>query len=109
MAANATEGGMRFLAALDPPAETKRQFLTLVIWVVFLLSAVVGAAIVGTHVPGMVDPVTVDPREDSARTELHRSREARLKVALLVGLAAPALVTLALRRRHRRHGAHARG
>jgi hypothetical protein len=100
---------MRFQAALDPPAETKRQFLTLVIWAFFLGSAVVTAALVGTHMPGMVDPVTVDPEGEGPREEIRRSHVARLKVAFLVGLASPALCALWLRRRHRRHGAYPRG
>jgi hypothetical protein len=100
---------MRFQAALDPPAETKRQFLTLVIWAFFLGAAVVSAAAVGTHLGGTVDPVTVDPRGDGPREELQRSHLARLKVALLVGLASPALCALWLRRRYRRHGVYPRG
>jgi hypothetical protein len=100
---------MRFQAALDPPSETKRQFLTLLVWAFFLAAAVLVATVVGTHVPNTVDPVTVDPQGDGARDELHRSRAARMKVALLVGLASPALCALWLRMRHRRHGVHARG
>jgi hypothetical protein len=100
---------MRFQAALDPPAETKRQFLTLLIWAFFLAAAVVTAAAVGTHMGGGVDPVTVDPRGDGPREELQRSHLARLKVALLVGLASPALCALWLRRRYRRNGAYPRG
>lgn len=100
---------MRFQAALDPPAETKRQFFTLVIWAFFLGTAIIAAAVVGTHVPGMVDPVTVDPQGDGPREELHRSRMARIKVALLIGLASPALCALWLRQRYRRHGGYARG
>ncbi len=83
--------------------------MTLLIWASFLALAVLTAAVVGTHVPGMVDPVTVDPHEDGAREEIHRSRVARLKVALIFGLGAPALLTAALRHRHRRQGVHARG
>jgi hypothetical protein len=100
---------MRFQAALDPPAETKRQFLTLVIWAFFLASAVLAAAFVGTHMPGMVDPVTVDPQGDGPREELQRSHLARVKVAFLIGLASPALCALWLRRRYRRHGVYPRG
>ena len=34
------EGTVRFTAALDPPGETKRQALTLGIWVFFLGAAI---------------------------------------------------------------------
>jgi hypothetical protein len=100
---------MRFQAALDPPAETKRQFFTLVIWFAFLASAVVGAAFLGPHASREFDSSTQNSDEEATPMELRRSHVARLKVALLVGLVAPGLATLALRRRHRRHGAHARG
>jgi hypothetical protein len=100
---------MRFEAALDPPAETKRQFFTLLIWCFFLGSAVIAAACVGTRVAGDVDPALIDPRGFEAEAELHRSRVARLKIAVFVGLVAPATATVLLRRRHRRHGLHPRG
>ena len=100
---------MRLQAALDPPAETKRQFFTLVILVFFLASAIVAATALGTHVPGMIDPVTIDPQSGAAQAELRRSRLARVKVAFFIGLAAPAFCTLWLRRRYRRHGEYARG
>jgi hypothetical protein len=102
-------GVMRFQAALDPPAETKRQFLTLVIWVLFLAMAVIVAACVGTRISTDFNSTTTEADDDAARAELHRSVSARLKVALFFGLAAPALATLTLRRRYRRHGGHASG
>jgi hypothetical protein len=100
---------MRALAALDPPAETRRQFLTLAIWCFFLASAVVAAAMVGPHVATDVDALTLDPGSYEAQSELHRARTARLKIAGLVGLVAPAICTMLFSRRYRRRGAHARG
>jgi hypothetical protein len=98
-------GSVRFAVALDPPGETKRQALTLGIWLFFLAAAVVAAVAVGTHAPGSIDDV--GSRE--AEAELARSRSARLKVAILVGLVAPSFFTLLLARRHRRNGGHPRG
>src|SRR5215472_5867183 len=98
---------MRTHAALDPPAETKRQFLTLVVWVAFLLLAVVVGASHGTRLPG--DPGAIDVYDGATRSELHRSRLARLKIAVGIGLLAPAAFSYLLSRRYRRHGAHARG
>ena len=51
----------RFAVALDPPGETKRQALTLGIWVFFLGAAVIAAVAVGTHAPGSVDSASLDP------------------------------------------------
>jgi hypothetical protein len=101
--------GMRYRAALDPPAETKRQFLTLVVWAFFLVTAIIVAASVGARSTMTVDPAVVDPEDGGVQAELHRSRVARIKVALLLGLASPALVSLWLRRRYRRHGGYPRG
>jgi hypothetical protein len=100
---------LRFTAALDPPGETKRQVATLFVWVFFLGTAVVMAAFFGTHAPPSIDPLTLDPTAHEMRDEIHRSRAARLRVALLVGLLAPGIFTLLLSSRHRRNGAHARG
>ncbi len=100
---------MRFAAALDPPAETRRQAWTLFIWVVFLGSAVVVGAGVGTHAPAALDSAGADPASIEVQAELHRSRVARFKVALALGLLAPTILTLLLARRHRRNGAHPRG
>jgi hypothetical protein len=99
---------MRFAVALDPPGETKRQFWTLIIWLFFLGTAVVLGERVGPRAPE-VDAATGDPTADVARAEAHRSRNARFRVALLVGLLAPAFATLLLTRRHRRNGAYPRG
>jgi hypothetical protein len=100
---------MRFRAALDPPAETKRQVWTLLIWLVFLGAAVVVGAAFGTHAPTALDPLTVDSGSEEVQTELHRSHVARVKVAVILGLVAPTLFTWVLARRHRRNGAHAHG
>jgi hypothetical protein len=106
----ANEGGtVRFAAALDPPGETKRQALTLGIWVFFLGAAVAFAVAVGTHVPPSLDGGTPDEGSQELQDELQRSRSARLKVAVLVGFLAPLALTLLLARRHRRDGGHARG
>lgn len=99
----------RFTVALDPPGETKRQALTLGIWVFFLAAAIIAAVAVGTHAPGSLDPASLDAGSHEMDAELHRSRSARLKVAILVGLLAPALTTLLLARHHRRNGGHPRG
>jgi hypothetical protein len=100
---------VRFLAALDPPGETKRQALTLVIWVLFLGASVVAAASVGTHAPSSMDPLTLDPDNAEMQAELHRSKVARLRIALVLGLLAPLACTLILSRSHRRNGFHPRG
>jgi hypothetical protein len=100
---------VRFGAALDPPGETKRQIMTLVVWLLFLGVAVTTAAFVGTHAPPSFDPLTTDPATREMRDELHRSRAARLRVAVLLGVLAPAVLTFMLSRRHRRNGPHARG
>jgi hypothetical protein len=100
---------MRFAAALDPPAETKRQAWTLFIWLLFLGAAVVVGAVVGTHAPSALDPVMAEQGSSDVQAEVHRSHVARAKVAVVLGLVAPTLFTLLLARRHRRNGAHARG
>jgi hypothetical protein len=51
----------------------------------------------------------VDPGSYEVQTEVHRSHVARLKVAVVLGVLAPTLFTLAFARRYRRNGAHARG
>jgi hypothetical protein len=100
---------LQFTAALDPPGETRRQVVTLVVWLLFLGAAVMIAAMVGTHMPSSIDPLSVDPAAHDVQDEIQRSRGARFRVALLVGVLAPALCTLLLWRRHRRNGPHARG
>ncbi len=99
---------MRARAALDPPAETKRQFFTLVLWLGCLLVAVVLSAAVGPRF-GADDPALLDTSDPATQAEIHRSRLARLRIALFLGILAPAAGTLLLARRHKRHGAHARG
>jgi hypothetical protein len=96
---------MRFAASLDPPGETKRQAWTLLVWLLFLGLAVVWASGVGTHVPSWADGAA----SEEANAELHRSRAARLRVAIVFGLLLPGVCSLLLSRRFRRGGAHARG
>jgi hypothetical protein len=104
---------MRFAAALDPPGETKRQAWTLAVWVLFLGAAVIVAALVGTHAPQGMDSVTLDEAHSDVQAdvqaELSRSRAARLRVALVLGLLAPIACTLMLSRWHRRNGGYPRG
>ena len=109
MTTEKNDGLVTFAAALDPPGETRRQAWTLGIWVFFLGAAIVAAVAVGTHSPASLDPLSIDPDTHEADAELHRSRSARLKVALLVGLLLPTLAAFVLSRRHRRNGAHPRG
>ncbi|MCC6553813.1 MAG: hypothetical protein IT372_12435 [Polyangiaceae bacterium] len=90
-------------ADLDLPGETGRQARVLAIWLVCLALAVALGALVGPHVPVEADGT------ERARVELARGRSARARVGVIVGLALPALLTLGLRARHRRGGAHARG
>jgi len=90
-------------ACLDVPGETRRQATVFAIWFVFLLVAVFAASTVGTHIPAYVSDV------EAQEQELSRSRAARAKVALLVGLLCPAILTLYVSRRRRRGGPHARG
>lgn len=90
-------------ATLDVPGETRRQAVVFVIWFLCLLAAVVVGSVVGTHIPADVSDV------DEQKEELSRSRWARAEVALVLGLATPALLTLVVTRRRRRGGPHARG
>jgi hypothetical protein len=100
---------MRCAAALDPPGETKRQAWTLAVWVLFLGAAVIVAAQVGTHAPQGMDSVTLEEAQSDVQAELSRSRSARLRVALVLGLLAPIACTLMLSRWHRRNGWYPRG
>jgi hypothetical protein len=97
------EPALSIRATLDVPGETRRQAVVFAIWLLCLLAAVLVGAAVGTHIPAYVS----DP--DEQEQELSRSRSARLKVALIVGLLAPSLLTLYVSRRRRRGGPHARG
>jgi hypothetical protein len=90
-------------ADLDPPGETTRQARVFAVWFVCLVLAVIGGSWVGAHVSAE------DENSLRAERELSRSRAAKAKVALVLGLALPALLTLALNARHRRGGIHARG
>jgi hypothetical protein len=90
-------------ASLDVPGETRRQAVVFAIWLLCLGTAVIVGSAVGTHIPAYVS----DP--DAQEEELSRSRAARFKVALSIGLVCPALLTLYVSRRRRRGGPHARG
>jgi hypothetical protein len=90
-------------ASLDVPGETRRQATVFAIWFLCLVGAVAIGAAVGTHIPSYVS----DPTEQGA--ELSRSRAARAKVAVGMGLVLPALLTAYVTRRRRRGGPHARG
>ncbi len=90
-------------ADLDLPGETGRQARVFAVWLVCLALAVIGASVVGAHV------ATEDDGTPRAARELSRSRAAKAKVALVLGLALPILLTVGLNARHRRGGGHARG
>jgi len=90
-------------ATLDVPGETRRQAVVFAIWLLSLAAAVFVGSAVGTHIPAYVS----DPEEQEQ--ELSRSRMARAKVALVLGLLCPSLLTFYVGRRRRRGGAHARG
>jgi hypothetical protein len=90
-------------ADLDLPGETGRQSRVFLVWLVCLALAVIVGSAVGAH---------VSPEDEGslrAEREIARSRGAKARVALVIGLALPALLTLALNARYRRGGAHARG
>ncbi len=90
-------------APLDVPGETRRQAVVFAIWLLCLFAAVLVGSAVGTHIPSYVS----DP--EAQEQELSRSRSARFKVALVIGLVTPSLLTLYVTRRRRRGGPHARG
>lgn len=90
-------------ANLDVPGETGRQARVFAAWGLCLALAVILSSLVGAH-------LSLD--EDGsvrAERELARSRGAKAKVALVVGLLLPTLITWGLNRRFRRGGGHARG
>lgn len=92
-----------FTADLDIPGETGRQARIFVAWFACLVLAVAMSSIVGAH-------VSLDDEGTARATdELQRARWAKARVALLVGLLLPSLLTVVVNRRHRRGGAHARG
>jgi hypothetical protein len=90
-------------AELDLPGETGRQARVFAAWLACLLLAVVVGSMVGAHID------LSDEGSLRAERELSRSRAAKAKVALVLGLALPGLLTLVIHARYRRGGAHARG
>jgi hypothetical protein len=90
-------------ADLDLPGETGRQARIFSAWIVCLILAVIVASLVGAHVS--ID----DDGTARAAKELSRSRVDKTKVALVLGLLLPALLTFGINRRYRRGGGHARG
>lgn len=90
-------------ADLDVPGETGRQARVFVIWLFCLTLAVIAGTKVGAHIPMNAAGTA------RAEEELARSRADKAKVAFLLGLVLPGLLTLGLNYRHRRGGGHARG
>jgi hypothetical protein len=90
-------------ADLDLPGETGRQARIFAVWLVCLAIAVMVGSAVGAH------RALSDEGSQRAARELSRARIAKAKVALVLGLALPGLLTLILDARYRRGGAHARG
>lgn len=90
-------------ADLDLPGETGRQARIFSAWILCLLLAVIVASLVGAHIA--ID----DDGTARAAKELARSRADKAKVALVLGLLLPALLTWGVNRRYRRGGGHARG
>src|SRR5262245_18579406 len=85
-------------AELDLPGETGRQARIFAVWAVCLLLAVVVSASVGAHVS------FEDEGSLRAERELRRSRVAKAKVAFVLGLVVPVLLTLGLDARYKRRG-----
>lgn len=94
---------LRAVAELDLPGETGRQARVFAIWALCLFVAVLAGISARPRGSGL------DVTSPELAQELARSRAARLKIAALLGLGLPVLLTLALAHRHRRGGAHARG
>jgi hypothetical protein len=90
-------------ADLDLPGETGRQARIFSAWILCLILAVIVASLVGAHVSADDDGTA------RAAKELSRSRTDKAKVALILGLLLPALLTWGVNRRYRRGGGHARG
>ena len=80
-------------ASLDLPGETGRQARIFAAWALCLALAVIVGSIVRARSEG----------------DLSRARADKAKVAIVLGLALPALLTLGLNRSYRRGGGHARG
>ncbi len=90
-------------ADLDVPGETGRQARVFAVWLFCLALAVAVGSAVGAHVSAW------DRDTAAGQEELARSRAAKLKVAVSVGLVLPGLLTWAIGYRYRRGGGHARG
>src|SRR4051812_8149842 len=90
-------------AELDLPGETGRQARIFATWFFCLALAVIVGSSVGAHI------ALSDEGSLRAEREMSRARAAKAKVALVLGLALPALLTVVLNARYRRRGAHARG
>jgi hypothetical protein len=90
-------------AELDVPGETGRQTRIFAVWVFCLALAVLLGSLVGAHVS------LSEEGSLRAERELARSRSEKARVALVVGLVLPALLTWGLHLRYRRGGGHARG
>ncbi len=101
--AEALPPALEMRAELDLPGETGRQARIFAAWIVCLALAVIVGSAVGAHV------AVEDEGSVRADRELSRSRSAKAKVALVLGLALPGLLTWAINARYRRGGAHARG
>ena len=80
-------------ASLDLPGETGRQARIFAAWAICLALAVIVGSIVRARSEG----------------DLSRARADKARVAIVLGLALPALLTLGLNRSYRRGGRHARG
>ncbi|MEO7327886.1 MAG: hypothetical protein ABI193_04870 [Minicystis sp.] len=94
---------LELTADLDLPGETGRQARIFSAWILCLILAVIVASLVGAHIAADDDGTA------RAAKELARSRTDKAKVALVLGLLLPALLTWGLNRRYRRAGGHARG
>jgi hypothetical protein len=90
-------------ADLDVPGETRRQARVFLAWFLCLAAAVVASSIAGAHVPMSKEGTAW------ADEQLAQARARRVKIALALGLLLPALVNVAINRRYKRGGAHARG
>ena len=80
-------------ATLDLPGETGRQARIFTAWAVCLALAVIVGSVLRAR----------------SEDDLARARADKAKVAIVLGLALPALLTWGLNRRYRRGGSHARG
>jgi hypothetical protein len=80
-------------ASLDLPGETGRQARIFAAWALCLALAVIVGSILRAR----------------SEDDLSRARADKAKVAIVLGLALPALLTLGLNRSYRRGGGHARG